>query len=137
MTRSRASLVAEMLLLAGLCLALLFWIIPAQTSEGGFGLSPAFLPSACAGAILVLVVADGILRLARRQAEPAYPEGYGALARILAVAVVSAVLLRHGGVALSGAATPAIGMLALGVRRPLPILATAALCGGALWLVFR
>ncbi|WP_454654936.1 hypothetical protein [Bosea beijingensis] len=68
MMRSRASLLAETLLLCGGCLALMFWIIPAQTSEGGFGLSPAFLPTMLSAAILLLVLGDGALRLAAPKA---------------------------------------------------------------------
>ena len=137
MTRSRASLLAEMLLLGGGCLALLFWIIPTQTSEGGFGLSPAFLPNILAAAILLLVLADGVLRLTARRPESAYPAGFGALARSLAVAGFGAIVLAYAGVAASAALTPAAGMLAMGERRPLPVLATSALLGGAFWLVFR
>ncbi|CAM5764408.1 hypothetical protein [Bosea minatitlanensis] len=137
MTRSRASFLAEMLLLGAICLALLFWIIPAQTSEGGFGLSPAFLPDILAAAILLLVLADGVSRLRNHRVEGAYPTGVGALARVLAVAGFGALVLTYAGVAASAAATPAAGMLALGERRPLPILATAALLGGVFWLVFR
>lgn len=137
MTRSRASLLAEMLLLCGGCLVLLFWIIPTQTSEGGFGLSPAVLPNILAAAILLLVLADGGLRLAAGRHGSAYPAGCGALARSLAVAGFGAIVLAYAGVAASAALTPAAGMLALGERRPLPVLATAALLGGAFWLVLR
>lgn len=134
--RSRGSMLAETALLAGFCLALLVWIIPAQTSEGGFGLSPAFLPTALAAALLVLVLADGAGRLLTRRAEPAYPEGFGALGRIMALAVLGALVLRFGGVALAGAVASGAGLPLLGERRPLPILATALGCGGLLWLTF-
>lgn len=134
--RSRASFLGEMLLLGGALLALLVWIIPAQTSEGGFGLSPAFLPTALTVALLVLVLGDGALRLFAGREELAYPEGYGALWRILAVTVLGALVLRFGGVALAGAVTSAAGLLVLGERRPLPLVATTVLCGGILWFVF-
>ena len=137
MMRSRASLLAEMLLLCGGCLALMFWIIPAQTSEGGFGLSPAFLPTILAAAILLLVLADGVLRMTAGRAESAYPAGFGAIARLLAVAGFGALVLGYAGIVASAAVTPAAGMLVLGERRPLPVLATSALLGAAFWLVFR
>lgn len=134
--RSRRSLLAEMLLLSGFCVALLVWIIPNQTSEGGFGLSPAFLPTALTAALLALLVLDGGQRLLARRAEAVYPEGFGALGRILVVAVLGALTLRFGGIVLAGAVSSAAGMLILGERRALPILATALICGGTLWLAF-
>ena len=134
--RSRRSLLAEMLLLSGFCVALLVWIIPNQTSEGGFGLSPAFLPTALTAALLALLVLDGGQRLLARRAEAAYPEGFGALGRILVVAVLGALTLRFAGIVLAGAVSSAAGMLILGERRALPVLATALICGGTLWLAF-
>jgi hypothetical protein len=136
MMRSRYSLLTELLLLGGVCVALLIWVIPAQTSEGGFGLSPAFLPTMLTVALLALVLCDGALRLLAKRDEPAYPAGFDALARILGVAVIGALALRFGGVVLAGAVTSAAGLLALGELRPLPVLVTTLVSGGALWLVF-
>jgi hypothetical protein len=134
--RSRLSLIAETLLLAGFCVALLVWIIPAQTSEGGFGLSPAFLPTALTAALLALLVLDGGRRLVSRRAEPAYPTGIGALGRIIGLAVLGALILRFGGIVPAGAVTSAAGMVILGERRALPVLGTAIICGATLWLAF-
>jgi hypothetical protein len=134
--RSRGSLLAETALLAGFCIALLVWIIPTQTSEGGFGLSPAFLPTTLSMVMLGLIAADGALRCFAKRPEPAYPAGFGALARILALAILGALTLRFGGVALAGAVTSGSGLLLLGERRVTPILATTLVCGGTLWLTF-
>jgi hypothetical protein len=134
--RSQASFLAEMLVLGAAFLALIVWVIPAQTSEGGFGLSPAFLPTTLAIVLLVLVLGDGALRLLRPREEPAYPAGFGALARVLGVSVIGTLALRFGGVSFAAAVTSGAGMLALGERKPLPILATVLGCGGAVWLVF-
>lgn len=136
MMRSRGSLLAEALLLSGIFLALVLWIIPAQTSEGGFGLSPAFLPTTLALVLLALVLGDGALRLLRGRNEAAYGAGFGALARIVVVSVLGAVVLRFAGVAAAAGVTSAVGLFALGERRPLPILALALACGGVFWLVF-
>jgi len=137
MTRSFASVLTETLILAAGFIALLIWIIPAQTSDGGFGLSPAFLPNVCAGAILALVLTDGVLRLLSRRSDAAYPENYRAALLVLAVSVVGALALMWGGVALSASVCTALGMLAMGERRPLPVILTTALCGGVFWLIFR
>ena len=80
--RTRASLLIEAVVLTGVCLLALFWLIPAQTSEGGFGLSPAFLPKLCVAVIGLLIAADGVLRLVRRVPQPRYAEGWGAFARV-------------------------------------------------------
>jgi hypothetical protein len=136
MMRSRGSQLAETLVLAGACLLMLVWVIPTQTSEGGFGLSPAFLPTALTGVILLLVLGDGVLRLVTRRQEPAYEGGFGALGRVLAVAILGALVLRFAGVGAAAAVTSATGLLVLGERRPLPILVTALACGGVFWLVF-
>lgn len=137
MTRSVASVVTETLFLVAGCLALLLWIIPAQTSEGGFGLSPAFLPNACTAAIVVLVLADGVQRLLSGRRDTVYPENYRAALLIGGVAVAGALALMWGGVALSATVCTALGMLAMGERRPVPVLMITALCGGVFWLIFR
>lgn len=137
MTRSGASVFTETIVLVVGCLALLVWVIPAQTSEGGFGLSPAFLPNVCTAAILVLVLADGVHRRLSRRREAAYPENYRAALMILGVAVVGVLALMWGGVALSATLCTALGMLAMGERRPVPVLVITALCGGVFWLIFR
>lgn len=134
--RSRGSLLAETLLLSGFCVLMLVWIIPTQTSEGGFGLSPAFLPTTLTAALLGLLLLDGGQRLLARRAEPAYAPGHGAVWRVLFLATLGVLVMRFGGVALSGAVTSAAGLLILGERRVLPVLATALICGGTLWLAF-
>lgn len=134
--RSRASVLAEALFLGGFSLALLVWIIPAQTSEGGIGLSPAFLPEVCAAAIGILVLLDGAGRLLRGAPAAAYPEGWAALLRIGGISLLGGLVLAWAGVTAAALATCAAGLLVLGERRPLVIAATLLICGGAVWLVF-
>jgi hypothetical protein len=135
--RSRASLAIEALVLVGLCVLALAWFIPAQTSAGGFGLSPGFLPNLCVAAIGVLVGADGVLRFVRRTAEPSYAEGWGAFIRLAAAALLGTLALRFGGMIAAVAVCCVATALALGERRPVYVLAPALVCAAVIWLVFR
>lgn len=134
--RSRGSVLAELVVLAGLALAGYFWIIPSQVSGGGLGLNPGFLPSFCIAAIGALVVADGVKRLIGGRVET-YPEHWSALLYVGAMAVLGAVILRFGGVAASAAVTIPIGMLALGERRPMLIVVATATVAGFLFIFQR
>ena len=136
-TRSRMSLLAEAVVLSGACILALVWLIPAQTSEGGIGLSPAFLPKLCVAAMALLVAADGILRFVRATPQPRYSEGWGAFFRIGAAACVGTVALYLGGTILAVAVCCVATALALGERRLAYIVLPALVCAAAVWLVFR
>ena len=135
--RSRSSVLAELVVLAGLALAGYFWIIPSQVSGGGLGLDPGFLPRLCAAAIGLLILADGVLRLVRSVHVEAYPEGWAALVRVGSLAVLGAVILQFAGLAVASLVTIPIGMLMLGERRPLLIALTTLLVAGLLFLFQR
>ncbi|MFL9826383.1 tripartite tricarboxylate transporter TctB family protein [Rhodoplanes sp. SY1] len=135
--RSRLSVVAEAVLLGAAALAAVVWIIPAQTSDGGIGLSPAVFPTVCAIALGVFVIADAALRLLRAAPGERYPDGWGAFVRIGAVAVLGVCLLPVVGIAGCALAMVPAGMLVLGERRPLRIVVAALACAGLVWLVFR
>ncbi|WP_210207626.1 tripartite tricarboxylate transporter TctB family protein, partial [Rhodoplanes elegans] len=131
------SVVAEAVLIGGAALAAVVWIIPAQTSDGGIGLSPAVFPTVCAIALGVFAVADALLRLARGAPGERYPDGWGAFFRIGAVAVLGVCLLPVVGIAGCALVMVPAGMLVLGERRPLHIAVAALACAGLVWLVFR
>lgn len=135
--RSRGSVFAELLCLIGLALIGYFWIIPSQVSGGGFGLDPGFLPRFCVAAIGALVMADGVKRIVAGERVEAYPESWSALVYVGAFAVLGAVVLRFGGVAASAAVTVPVGMLALGERRPVLIIAATAVVAGFLFIFQR
>jgi len=135
--RSRGSVLAELLCLTGLALLAYFWIIPSQVSGGGLGLDPGFLPRFCVAAIGALVVADGVMRLIGGERVEAYAERWSALVYVGALAVLGAVILRFGGVAASAAVTIPVGMLALGERRPILIVAATAVVAGFLFFFQR
>ena len=135
--RSRGSVLAELLCLTGLALLAYFWIIPSQVSGGGLGLDPGFLPRFCVAAIGALVVADGVMRLIGGERVEAYAERWSALMYVGALAVLGAVILRFGGVAASAAVTIPVGMLALGERRPILIVAATAVVAGFVFFFQR
>ncbi len=135
--RSRVSLAIEAVVLIGTCVLALAWFIPTQTSAGGFGLSPAFLPNLCVAAIAVLIAADAVLRFVRGTAEPSYAEGWGAFMRLAAAACLGTLALRFGGMVAAVAVCCVATALALGERRPVYVLAPALVCAAAFWLVFR
>ncbi|KRR02319.1 hypothetical protein [Bradyrhizobium valentinum] len=135
--RSRASLFVEAVVLAGVCFLAFIWLIPAQTSEGGIGLSPAFLPKLCVAAIGVLIAVDGVLRFIQRASQPRYVEGWGALFRLGAATCLGATALHFegivGGVAVCCIATA----LAIGERRLTYLLFPALFCTALFWFTFR
>lgn len=136
--RSRGSVLAEMLCLAGAALLAFFWIIPSQVSGGGLGLDPGFLPRLCAGAIGVLVLVDGVRRLTSRSVpDEAYAGGWSALICIGGLALLGAFVLRYASIAAAAAVAIPIGMLVLGERRPLLIALTTAIVAGAFWFFQR
>lgn len=135
--RSRSSVLAELVFLAGLALLAYFWIVPSQVSGGGLGLDPGFLPRFCAAVIGALVVADGAKRLIGGERVEAYAERWSALVYVGALAVFGAIVLRFGGVAASAAVTIPVGMLALGERRPILIIAATAVVAGFLFIFQR
>ena len=135
--RSRGSVLAELLILAGLALIAFVWVIPAQVSGGGFGLDPGILPRLCAAAIGLMVLVDGLQRLARGAQMEGYSAGWAALVRIGVLAVIGAVVLQVAGIAAAALVTVPVGMLLLGERRPLLIAATTALVAGLLFLLQR
>jgi hypothetical protein len=135
--RSRASLAIEAMVLIGACVLALVWFIPAQTSEGGFGLSPAFLPKLCMAAIGLLIAADAVLRFVRGTAQPSYAEGWGAFLRLAAAVCLSTLALRFGGMVPAVAVCCIATAFALGERRWPHVLAPALVCAAVFWFVFR
>ncbi|WP_238121074.1 MULTISPECIES: hypothetical protein [unclassified Xanthobacter] len=128
--RSRGSLLLEAALLGALTLLVVFVVIPAETSAGGIGLSPAFLPTVCAAAAGFFAVVDALLRVLRAEPSARYPEGWTAFFRIGAVAVAGVVILAYAGPGACALVTVPAGMAMLGERRPLPLLAAGLVCGG-------
>ena len=135
----RGRILAECAAVCGLGLLAAFWIIPAQTSGGGLGLNPAFLPTLCALVIAGLAVLDGAFRLAA-PAPPhsgEEPSAWRAFIRLQLVALAAALALHVGGVAGCALVGLPAGMLALGEKQWLRIVLTTALGTAGLVLAFR
>ena len=135
--RSGVSLLIEALVLSGACFVLFVHLIPAQTSDGGIGLSPAFLPKLCVVAMGLLIVADGVLRLVQRTPPPRYSEGWGPFFRLGIAACSGTFVLQFGGPVAAVAVCCIATALALGERRLLHLFLPALFCGTVFWLVFR
>lgn len=135
--RSLISLIAESLFLIAIMAVAVIWIIPSQTRGIALGLSPGFLPSLCAATIGVLLVADGLLRIGRTLRPKSYQAGWLALCIAGGLAALSTVLLDLLGVAVCTALTLPLGMLALGERRWVLIVATTLSMTGCVVLLSR
>jgi hypothetical protein len=135
--RSRISLLVEAVVLAGACFLAFIWLVPAQTSEGGIGLSPAFLPKLCVAAIGLLIAADGVLRLVRRAPQPRYAEGWGAFFRLGVAACLGTLALHFGGIVGAVAVCCIATALALGERQLTYLVLPALFCTTLFWFVFR
>lgn len=135
--RSRGSVLAELVVLVALALLAFFWIIPAQVSGGGMGLDPGVLPRVCVAAVGALVLLDGGKRLLTAERVEAYGESWAALLIITALAVLGALVMQFAGAAVCGLVTIPIGMLLLGERRPLLIVASTLLVAGPLLVLQR
>lgn len=135
--RSRAAQLFEAAVLAGACLLAFKWLIPAQTSEGGIGLSPAFLPRLCAAAAGLLIAVDGVLRFLRQAPDARYAEGWAAFLRLGTAACLGTLALYFGGIVPAVVVCCVATALALGERRLPHVLLPALCCAAAFWLVFR
>ena len=123
--RSRVGLAAEtaiLVLLVGLALG---WVIPAQTRGGGLGLSPGILPTVCAAGIGILILLDGLLRIAPSRRPPRYRGPWRALLVVGGLAAVGGFLLDLAGAAATAAVILPLGFVALGERR-WPLIAAVA-----------
>jgi hypothetical protein len=114
-------------------------LIPAQTTSGPvLGLSPAFLPTLCAAAIIALTVVGLALRL--WQPEPLRPERLAAVwpaAMVACVAIAGVLVLQFAGRFLCGLAIMVLGLAVLGERRIPVVLMTLAGTCLVLGLVFQ
>ena len=134
----RAVVIAEAAIVVGLGLAAI-WLIPMQTTQGPvLGLPPAFLPTACAGAITTF----GLLGLALRlwKPEPLRPERAAAFwpaAAILGVVIAGVLTLQFVGPLASGLVIVALGLAVLGETRARVLIGTMAATVLVLSVVFQ
>jgi hypothetical protein len=140
-TEPRSVAIREAAIVVALGLAAI-WVIGKQTTQGPvLGLPPAFLPTVCATAIVVL----GLLGLALRLWKPEVlqPDRMAPLwpaALILGVVIAGVLALQFAGPFASGVVTVGLGLAALGEKRTrilIGTMATAVLTFGLIFQVWR
>jgi hypothetical protein len=108
----------EAAVVAGLAAAII-WLIPSQTTSGAvLGLPPAFLPTVCAAAIIVLAGVGLSVRLWKP--EPIRPERvapWWPAALVLGVTIAGVLALQFLGSFASGLVAVALGLAALREHR--------------------
>jgi hypothetical protein len=108
----------EAAVVAGLGIAII-WLIPSQTTSGAvLGLPPAFLPTVCASAIVILAVLGLGVRLWKP--EPLRPERgapWWPAALVLGVTIAGVLALQFLGSFASGLVAVALGLAALREHR--------------------
>jgi len=120
---------AEFAVVFGLCLAVIFVVIPAGTAESdNFGLSPRMLPTVSMVAIAIVSAATLISGLVRRRApnEAGTAGLFGVLLLVLA-AFTGAFLIDRTGIVIGGTALVLLAALAIGERRPAALAGMGAL----------
>jgi hypothetical protein len=137
----RSLAISEASVIVALGLAAI-WLIPKQTTQGPvLGLPPAFLPTVCAAAIVML----GLFGLALRlwKPEPMRPERVAVVwpaALIGGVVIAGMLALQFAGPFISGLVMVVLGLAALGERRvriQLGAIAFTALVLGMVFQVWR
>ena len=134
----RSLAISEASVIVALGLAAI-WLIPKQTTQGPvLGLPPAFLPTVCAAAIVML----GLFGLALRlwKPEPMRPERVAVVwpaALIGGVVIAGMLALQFAGPFISGLVMVVLGLAALGERRVRIQVGTIAFTTLVLGMVFQ
>jgi len=133
------------LILAGLCAAVLVWLIPGQTQQpsNSFDMAPGFFPAAAAWTVLLLAAGLTIHRIWRKPLSILPVRGRAITVEVAIWTGMSALAvlgLLHAGFYLTGAVLIAGGMLLCGCRTWW-LIATIALSfpffvDQAAWLIF-
>ena len=126
--------VAEFAVVFGLCLFVLFVVIPAGTAESdNFGLSPRMLPIATTVAIALFSVMTLIGGLFPFRGKPGHERvqtrGMLGVVLLAAAALAGVVVIDQAGLLIGGTVLVLLASLAIGERRPV------ALCGMGLGAV--
>ncbi|MBB4302075.1 hypothetical protein GGD81_001099 [Rhodobium orientis] len=119
--------IAEFAVVFGLCVVVLFVVIPAGTAESdNFGLSPRMLPIATTAAIAlfsVITLVSGLFPLrGRRGDQPVPTRGMLGVVLLSLAALAGVVLIDQAGLLIGGTALVLMASLAIGERRPLALL---------------
>jgi hypothetical protein len=140
-TERRSVAIREAAVVVALGLAAI-WVIGKQTTQGPvLGLPPAFLPTVCATAIVMLGLLGLALRLWKPEAlQPERTAPFWPAALILGVVIAGVLALQLVGPFVSGLVMVGLGLVVLGERRArilIGTMATAVLSFGLIFLVWR
>lgn len=127
----------ELIVVGGASLAMIFWIIPAQTSPGGeLGLSPQLLPTVCSAAIGLLTLFRFIATLVSTPApEPGGDAPIHYALSVIVATVAGIVAVAWLGWTIGGAILALLVLLVLAERRPLMLAALPAAVAVLLFLI--
>lgn len=124
----RGRIVAEVAVLCALGLLAIFWVIPAQTADGGIGLDPRDVPTVCVAVFIALIAFDGALRLTRTSnvnwLTEAKPAARRSALPMIAICIGVSISIQFVSMPLVSAVAIPLLMLALTERRPLRIACT-------------
>ncbi len=127
----------ELIVVGGASLAMVFWIIPAQTSSGGeLGLSPQLVPTVCSAAIGLLTVFRFIASLVSTQAsEPGDGAPIWYALSIIAATAAGIAAIAHLGWAIGSAILSLFVLPVLGERKPLMLAVMPVVVAALLFLI--
>ncbi|MCR4264770.1 hypothetical protein [Nitratireductor sp. ZSWI3] len=127
----------ELIVVGGASLAMIFWIIPAQTSAGGeLGLSPQLVPTVCSAAIGLLTLFRFIATLISTPTrEPGDDAPIHYALSMIAATVAGIAAIAYLGWAVGGAVLALLVLLVLGERRALMLAALPVLVAVLLFLI--
>lgn len=128
----------EFAIVAGLCALAYFVVIPAGTVESdNFGLSPRLLPTVTIVAIAILSLMTLVVDLSKAKSDesPAKTTGLFGVAMIVLATLCGVVAINWLGIVAGGVLLVVMISLAIGERRPLPLLASAGIALAVLSIV--
>ncbi|MDS1136145.1 hypothetical protein [Nitratireductor indicus] len=127
----------ELIVVGGASLAMIFWIIPAQTSSGGeLGLSPQLVPTVCSAAIGLLTLFRFIATLISTPApEPGDDAPIHYALTMIAATAAGIAAIAYLGWAIGGAILALLVLLVLGERRLLMLSLLPVLVAVLLFLI--
>lgn len=110
--------IIELSIILAIACALLFFVIPAQTSAADeYGLSPAFMPSVCVVAIAAVAVLQFLTGSSGKGDDDEVPPAIKYAVALALAVIVGVVVVTFAGIVVGGAVTSLLVLLALRQRR--------------------
>lgn len=122
----------EFSIVAGACLYFIFYLIPAQTSDGAnFGLSPRMVPIVCCALIGILATVSLLASLFGKPTTEAAPvnDGLGTVGLLIGASLLGVTVVHWFGLIAGGIVLVALASWVIGERRWLQIAMLSAAAG--------